>query len=284
MKKSVGAQAGVLRIECGDQKGIIHKVTGVLFRKGLNIVQNDEFVDSETCRFFMRTEYSGRSPDSALLRSLKAVLPRDARVDLVPRRRKAVAVLATREHHCLGELLIRNAYGELGADIRAIVSNHLFLKDLAARFKIPYHHVPHERMTREKHEAKLLAILRRLRPDYVVLAKYMRILSPAFTSRYENRIINIHHSFLPAFEGAHPYEQAYERGVKIIGATAHFVNEDLDKGPIIAQGVVPVDHSHDAADMAQAGRDVEKLVLAKALALAFEDRIFVSGNRTVIFD
>ena len=274
----------VLRIECEDRKGIIHKVTGLLFKKGLNIVQNDEFVDRERGRFFMRTEFSGSTPEAALLKGLHSVLPPGARAEMAPRRRKALVLFATREPHCAGELLLRHAYGELGADIRAVVSNHNDLKGLAARFRIPYHHVPHGADGREKHEAKILAVLRRYRPDYLVLAKYMRILSDGFTARYPDRIINIHHSFLPAFVGAQPYQQAYERGVKIIGATAHFVNEELDKGPIIAQGTVPVDHSHSPADMAQAGRDVEKMVLASALKLAFEDRIFVSGNKTVIFD
>ena len=130
----------------------------------------------------------------------------------------------------------------------------------------------------------MLAVLRKYRPEYLVLAKYMRIFSPGFVARYGNRIVNIHHSFLPAFAGASPYKQAAERGVKIIGATAHFVNDNLDEGPILAQGVIPVDHSHGAGDMAQAGREVEKMVLAKALELVFEDRIFVSGNKTVIFD
>jgi len=275
---------GILRIECPDEKGLIHKVTAVLYKKGLNIVRNDEFVDPAGRRFFMRTEFSGSAPGGGLLKALKAVLPSSAEVELVPDRRKTLVIFATREHHCLGELLLRNAYGELGAEVLGIISNHAHLKGLAARFDVPYRHVPHAAASRRSHEAEILRVLGRWKPDYLVLAKYMRILSSDFTARYENRIINIHHSFLPAFVGANPYQQAHERGVKIIGATAHFVNEELDKGPIIAQGLVPVDHSHSAADMAQAGRDVEKIVLAKALELAFEDRIFVSGNKTVIFD
>jgi formyltetrahydrofolate deformylase len=155
---------------------------------------------------------------------------------------------------------------------------------LTGRFGVPFHHVPHEGLGREAHEAELLRALEPYQPDYLVLAKYMRILSGGFVKRYRNRIVNIHHSFLPAFVGPNPYRQAFQRGVKIIGATAHFVTEDLDEGPIIAQAVVPVDHSYRPNEMAQAGRDVEKIVLAKALKLVFEERVFLSGNRTIVFD
>ncbi|MDD4891033.1 MAG: formyltetrahydrofolate deformylase, partial [Phycisphaerae bacterium] len=160
------------------------------------------------------------------------------------------------------------------------------LAPLARRFDIPFHVVSHEGIERAEHEARVRAVLdkEKLSPEYLVLAKYMRVLSADFVRAYERRIVNIHHSFLPAFAGANPYRQAFDRGVKIIGATAHFVTPDLDGGPIIAQDVIPVDHTHAAADMADAGRDVEKLVLAKALRLVLEDRVFVSGNRTIIFD
>lgn len=278
------ARTRVLRIECADEKGLIHKVTAVLFKKGLNIVRNDEFVDAAEKRFFMRTEFLGTAPDSSLRKGLKSLLPRGAKIELVPRRRKTLVILATREHHCLGELLLRQAYGELDADVLGVVSNQPSLAGLAARFRVPYRCVSHGGKSREAHEAEILKVLGRWKPDYLVLAKYMRILSPEFVARYKNRIVNIHHSFLPAFAGANPYQQAYDRGVKIIGATAHFVTEELDRGPIIAQGLVPVDHSHGVSDMTQAGRDVEKIVLAKAIRLAFEDRIFVSDNKTIIFD
>ena len=195
-----------------------------------------------------------------------------------------MVLFATSEHHCLGDLLIRHAFDELPARILAIVSNHDALKRLAGQFKIPFHYIPLGRCSRRAHEAAMLKVVNRYQPDYIVLAKFMRVLSKDFVKKFENRIINIHHSFLPAFAGAHPYQQASDRGVKIIGATAHFVTSQLDQGPIIAQGVIPVDHSHSVADITQAGRDVEKMVLAKALKLAFEDRIFVSGNKTVIFD
>ena len=274
----------VLRIECADQKGLVHKVTGVLYRKGLNIVENGEFVDAAIKRFFMRTEVAGKADPKPILNELQRLLPKDATVEISKPRKKNIVILATSEPHCLGDLLMRHAYGELHANILVVISNHPTLKPLAEQFRAPYHSIPFGSKTRQEQEAAVLKILARYKPEYIVLAKYMRILSGSFVRQFKNRIINIHHSFLPAFAGANPYQQAASRGVKIIGATAHFVNEELDKGPIIAQGVVPVDHSHSAQDMAQAGRDIEKIVLAKALKLAFEDRIFVSGNKTIIFD
>lgn len=274
----------VLRIECADRKGLVHKITGVLYRRGLNIVENGEFVDPGSGRFFMRTEVSGRADAPGIARELRRFLPQEAAVEIAKDRKKNIVLLVTKEPHCLGDLLMRHAYGELPANILAVVSNHKTLNSLVSRFKIPYVHVPAEDRGRESHEAAVLKVLARLKPEYLVLAKYMRILSETFVSRFKNRVLNIHHSFLPAFAGANPYQQAAERGVKIIGATAHFVSAELDNGPIIAQGVVPVDHSHSAMDMAQAGRDVEKIVLAKALRLALEGRIFVSGNKTIIFD
>ncbi len=274
----------VLRIECADAKGLVHKITGVLVRHGLNIVENGEFVDAETGRFFMRTEVSGAAVAKKILKDLARVLPHAASIELSEDKKKNIVLFATKEPHCLGDLLIRHAYGELNAKILAVVSNHKTLAPLVKQFKLPFFSVSAERKKRDAQEAIVLRIVQRLKPEYIVLAKYMQILSEFFTGRFKNRIINIHHSFLPAFAGAHPYQQAAERGVKIIGATAHFVTPELDNGPIIAQGTVPVNHSHSAEDMAQAGRDVEKIVLARALKLALEDRIFVSGNKTIVFD
>ena len=163
-----------------------------------------------------------------------------------------------------------------------MISNHDLLEPLATQFKLPFHHISHHDLSRPEHEAQVIETIDRYEPDYIVLAKYMRILSPEFVARYPARIINIHHSFLPAFIGANPYRQAFERGVKMIGATAHFVTDYLDEGPIIAQDIIPVDHTHTAADMAHAGRDVEKIVLARAVQLVFEERVFLSGSRSVI--
>jgi formyltetrahydrofolate deformylase len=262
----------------------VHKVTGVLYRHRLNILQNGEFVDRERQKFFMRTEFSGRADRTQILKELKAALPPGAVAQLSEYRKKNIVIMATREPHCLGDLLIREAYGELNACVLAVISNHEALRGLSENFKIPYHHVPYGKESKKASEARIFGILKQYRPEYLVLAKFMRILSKAFVYKFPNRILNIHHSFLPAFQGQNPYKQAAQRSVKIIGATAHFVTEKLDQGPIVAQAVVPVDHSHGVADIAQAGRDVEKVVLAKALTLTFEDRIFVSGNKTIIFD
>lgn len=274
----------ILLVDCPDQRGLVHAITGVLLRHGCNVLSNHEFVDHEQARFFMRTEFDGAIEPAAVEAELAAVLPVGTTVKLCDRSRPRIVVLATKEHHCLGELLIRHAFAELGADLVAVVSNYDQLADLTGKFAVPYHHVSHEGVSREQHEAALFEQVDRYQPDFIVLAKYMRVLTPAAVARYPFRLINIHHSFLPAFVGASPYRQAWQRGVKIIGATAHFVTNDLDEGPIIAQNVIPVDHSHSPEDMAQAGRDVEKIVLAKALKLVFERRVLLSGNRTIIFE
>jgi formyltetrahydrofolate deformylase len=278
----MGAQ--VLLVECPDRPGLVHGITGVLFRRGLNIVGNQEFVDRASGRFFMRTEFDGDAKAGDLLAELGAVLPPEALLRLSDLAPKRIVVLASREHHCLADLLVRHAYGELNARILGVISNHEALAPLVARFELPFRHVPHEGRTREAHEAAILAALREFDPEFLVLAKYMRILGPEFVARFPSRIINIHHSFLPAFAGARPYHQAFARGVKVIGATAHFVTEQLDEGPILFQQVMPVDHTHTPQDLAQSGHDVEQLVLARALKLVFEDRVFLCGNRTVIFD
>ncbi len=274
----------VLLVDCQDQRGLVHKITGVLARRGANILVNDEFVDGEHERFFMRTEFVGADDPAAVVRELEGLLPQPATVRTARSRHHRIVVLVTREHHCIGELLMRHEHGELGATIDAVIGNHANLQSLVERFGLPFHHVSHEGLSREAHEEAVAAVVAGYEPDYLVLAKYMRILTPKFIARYPGRIINIHHSFLPAFIGANPYRQAFERGVKIIGATAHFVTEVLDEGPIIAQAVVPADHTYGADEMAQAGRDVEKIVLAKALKLVFEERVFLNGNRTVVFD
>lgn len=274
----------ILLVECPDQRGLVHAITGVLLRHGGNVLSNHEFVDHDQARFFMRTEFDGIDSTATLEAELRAVLPAASRVQLTGLQRPRIVVLATTEHHCLGELLLRHAFGELGAELQAVISNHEQLRDLCSRFAVPYHHVSHQGLSREAHEAAVFATVDQYKPDFIVLAKYMRVLTPAAVARYPYRLINIHHSFLPAFVGASPYRQAWARGVKIIGATAHFVTDDLDEGPIIAQSVIPVDHSHSPEDMAQSGRDVEKIVLAKALKLVFEGRVLRNGNRTIIFE
>jgi formyltetrahydrofolate deformylase len=274
----------VLLVTCTDRPGLIHAITGILLRHGVNVVSNDEFVDRASQRFVMRSEFVGGEMLDAIPEEIGTLLPADAEVRLAGLRDPRIVVLATREHHCLAELLLRHAYEELGARVQAVVSNRPVLEGLTARFGVPFHHVPHEELTRDAHEAALQHALQPYTFDYLVLAKYMRVLSARFVRQYAGRIVNIHHSFLPAFVGANPYRQAFERGVKIIGATAHFVTDELDEGPIIAQDVIRVDHSDRVEEMAQAGRDVEKIVLAKALKLVFEHRVFVIGKRTIVFD
>lgn len=274
----------VLLVECSDRPGLVHGITGVLLQHGCNVISNHEFVDPEARRFFMRTEFTGEVDPATVERDTQSGLPSDATVRASTLQPRRVVVLASQEHHCLADLLVRNEYGELNARVGAVVSNHGSLSGLVQRFELPFHFIKHEGMAREAHERKLLEAIEPYNPDYLVLAKYMRVLSAEFVAHFPNRIINIHHSFLPAFVGAQPYVQAFRRGVKVIGATAHFVTEELDQGPIIVQEVLPVDHTHGPQDMAQAGRDVEKIVLARALKLVFEDRVFLCGNRTVIFD
>ena len=274
----------VILVGCKDEKGLVHRITGVLFEAGLNIVRNGEFVDGESNRFYMRTDVEGAVDSAGLCRALAEVLPADAWIEMRSPRPKKIAVLATKEYHCLGDLLLRHANGDLNAQICAVLSNHEVLGDLVRTFDLPFHCISHVGMARDEHERLLIEQLGEYELDYVVLAKYMRILSPDFVRAFAHRIINIHHSFLPAFIGANPYRQAFERGVKIIGATAHFVTDDLDEGPIVAQSVLPVDHRQTARDMARAGREVEKIALSRALDLVFADRVVVVGNRTIIFD
>src|SRR5436190_7755584 len=238
----------ILLIDCPDATGLVHRITGVLFRQGGNIVSNSEFVDRDANHFFMRTEFSGDVDAAALLRELREALPATATIRLADDAPRRIVVLATTEPHCLGDLLVRHEFGELSARILAVISNHQTLRKLVEKFDIPFHYIDHTGLDRAGHEAAVLRQIRQYAPEHLVLAKYMRILSPEFVAEYAQRIINIHHSFLPAFAGAGPYRQAFERGVKIIGATAHFVTNGLDTGPILAQDVISVDHSHSVAD------------------------------------
>lgn len=274
----------ILLVECPDRPGLVHDITGILFRRGVNVVGNHEFVDRALGRFFMRTEFDGTVDEAAVTQELSAVLPESATLRLIRPNPKRIVVLASKEHHCLADILVRHAFGELNASIAAVLSNHATLEPLVRRFGLPFHHVPVIGENRTGQESAVRDRVQELGPDYLVLAKYMRVLSPGFVREFPARIINIHHSFLPAFVGARPYHQAFERGVKVIGATAHFVTDELDAGPILVQQVIPVDHSHDAEELARSGRDVEQMVLARALRLVFEDRVFLCGNRTVIFD
>jgi formyltetrahydrofolate deformylase len=273
----------ILKVNCPDRAGLIYEISKIIYKHKLNIQKNSEFVNGEYQWFFFRAILKGEVEDSLLESDLKDILPKGSEVEIIQRKTKDIVILVTKESHCLGDLLIRYASGELNANIKAIISNHEDLKDLSLKFNLPYHCVSAEGLSRQDHEKKIIDIINSYDPQLIVLAKYMRILTPYFVQSFEGKIINIHHSFLPAFIGANPYKQAYNRGVKIIGATAHYVNNDLDEGPIIAQDVVSVNHDYSWKDMQKAGRNVEKIVLAKAVDLALDDRIFVFKNKTVIF-
>ena len=270
-------------IDCEDAKGLVYKISKVFYDRGLNIDNNREFVDKEHGRFFMRTVVTGIFNAKELQDELKSVVPSDAHIRVIEPKNKKIILMATKESHALGDILIRHADGELDAEIECVIANHDTLETFVRRFDIPFFHVPADGLTREEHESHVMKLVNEFEFDYIVLAKYMRILTPVFVKAYAQKIINIHHSFLPAFIGANPYKQAFERGVKIIGATAHFVTNDLDEGPIIAQDVIPVNHRLSWRDMQRAGRDGEKIVLSRALALVLHDRVFVNGNKTVIF-
>jgi len=271
-------------IQCNDEKGLVYKISSVFYNHSLNIISNNEFVDKAKNKFFMRSVVAGGIESQTLLQELQQVLPSPAQIDVITPKKKKIILMCTKESHALGDILIRYEAGELDAEIVGVVSNYDLLKPLVSKFDIPFYTVSHDGLDRDQHERQVLDCLAQFGEiDYIVLAKYMRILTPNFVRAYEDKIINIHHSFLPAFIGANPYKQAYERGVKIIGATAHFVNNDLDEGPIVAQDVIHVDHAYGWEDMQRSGRDVEKIVLSRALKLALEDRIFVYDNKTVIF-
>ena len=273
----------ILKVSCDDEKGLILRISEIVVKNGLNYLSTNEFVDHENHRFYMRAVLDGELEVKGFVNTLLAFLPRSAQVFCEESRRKNIVVMATKENHCLGDILIRENSGDLNANVLAVVANHEDLREFASKFDVPFICVPSDGVGREEHEKMVLAKLKKLNFDYLILAKYMRILSRDFVLNYEEKIINIHHSFLPAFIGANPYKQAYERGVKIIGATAHFVTECLDDGPIITQDVVLVNHEMDWQDMRRAGRNVEKVVLTRALDLVFDERVFVHKNKTVIF-
>lgn len=280
----MSSNLNTLLIDCEDAKGLVYKITDVVYQNDLNILLNREFVEHDSKHFFMRTVVEGDLDESAIKAQLKKELPENANIRLSSHNHKKIVVMATKEHHVLGDLLIRNEFNENRANISAVICNHNSLRTFVDRFDIPYHFVSHEDKSRKEHEAEILNVLKEYEPDYIFLAKYMRILSPDFVDQYRNRLINIHHSFLPAFVGAKPYHQAYKRGVKIIGATAHYVTNDLDEGPIIYQSTTPVDHRFDADQMAQAGREIESKVMAEATKLVLDDKVFIYGNKTVILD
>lgn len=274
----------VILIQCKDQVGLVSVITTVLAKQQVNIISMREHVDTNDNRFFVRIVIEGATNTALIEKELKSMLPEAAEIKVNPEPEKKVIVLVTKEYHCLGDILIRNHFKTLGAEVQAVIGNHTTLEDICNRFGIPFYYVSHENIDKAFFESSLLAIIEKYTTNYLILAKFMRILSPSFIEKTSLKIINIHHSFLPAFIGANPYRQAYERGVKLIGATAHFVTNQLDEGPIIAQQIIPVTHSFTTSDMVRAGKEIETAVLARALQLIFEDRVFVYRNKTVVFE
>lgn len=282
-------QTAVLRLNCDDQKGIVYNVAKFIYERGGNIIDAQQHKEELDDRFFMRVHF-----DRAEMKVTKAEFRRDLEelatgfgmdIELsFGDERKRMGILVSKYDHCLYDLFLRHQYGEFPADIAVVISNHPDLEHVAQSFRVPFFCVPVSKANKAEAEAHAMELLRQHYVDFVVLARYMQILSPAFVDAYRKRAINVHHSFLPAFKGARPYHQAYERGVKVIGATSHYVTEDLDQGPIIYQEVMRVKHTHSVSDLIAMGRDTEKKVLAEAVKAHAEDRIMVYRQRTIVFD
>ncbi|NEQ46541.1 MAG: formyltetrahydrofolate deformylase [Leptolyngbya sp. SIOISBB] len=287
MTQSTLYPSATLLVSCPDQQGLVAKIANFIYSNGGNIIHADQHRDEASDLFLSRIEWSLDSfnlPRDLIGPAFNAIAqPLGANwqlcfSDAVPR----LAIWVSRQDHCLLDLLWRHQAQEFAADIPLIMSNHETLKPIAEQFGIDFHHVPMNRDIRAEQEARQLALLEQYNIDLVVLAKYMQILSGDFLSQF-SQVINIHHSFLPAFMGAQPYHRAHERGVKIIGATAHYVTEDLDAGPIIEQDVVRITHRDDVKDLIRKGKDLERIVLARGVRLHLQNRVLVYGNRTVVF-
>lgn len=278
----------ILTLSCPDRTGIVHTVSGWLVQRNGNIVQAQQFGDEETQRFFLRIEFALPEPISAKtleaeFASIAAQFSMQAHIyDASVKAR--LLILVSRQGHCLNDLLFRAHSGQLPVEIAAVVSNHTDHAGLAASYGIPFHHMPVTPETRAEQEQQILQLSNELNIDLVVLARYMQILSTDLCRALSGNAINIHHSFLPSFKGARPYHQAHARGVKIIGATAHYVTEDLDEGPIIEQDIERVNHATSPTELTRVGSDVESLVLARAVRAHVERRIFLNGQRTVVFN
>jgi formyltetrahydrofolate deformylase len=283
------ARLATLLVACPDRKGIVATLAQVLYGHGANILDSDQHTDPVAGLFFQRIRVDLSSLDTdrvALEHGLREVAERFAmewRLAYAHQVRR-VAIFASKQEHCLYDLLIRYRAGELACEVAMVVSNHAEAAPIAKHFDVPFHHLPITPETKLAQEAAILALLEAANIDLVVLARYMQILSPELVARYPSRIINIHHSFLPAFVGANPYRQAYVRGVKLIGATSHYVTAELDQGPIIEQATIRCSHRDSVDDLVRKGRDLEKRVLAAAVRWHLEDRILVYAGKTVVFD
>ncbi|MEJ8852052.1 formyltetrahydrofolate deformylase [Variovorax rhizosphaerae] len=278
--------AYILTLSCPDRTGIVHAVSGFLLERGANIEEAAQYNDHDTGLFFMRVRFACDKHDEATLCSEIGVLATSFGMNWqlhaanVPMK---TVILVSKDGHCLNDLLFRWKSGHLHIDIRAIVSNHRDFYQLAASYNVPFHHIPVTAATKAQGEAKQLEIIESEGAELVVLARYMQILSNDLCQKLAGRAINIHHSFLPSFKGAKPYYQAHDRGVKLIGATAHYVTADLDEGPIIEQDVARADHTDTVEDLTARGRDTESQVLARAVKWHSEHRVLLNGHRTVVF-
>ncbi len=278
----------ILHINCPDQRGIIAQFTGILYDHGVNVLNLEQHVEPDEKLFFMRIHADLKNmeiSESALHEILDAQVNKmNANIQYnYPEHHQRVAIFVTKESAPLYDLLIKHQSGDLPCEIPCVISNHEKLSSVVAPFGIPFHHLPVSSDTKKSQEQEINSIMKAENIDLLVLARYMQILSTEFVSKYRGKIINIHHGFLPAFKGKSPYRQAWERGVKMIGATAHYVTEDLDEGPIIEQDVVSVNHQHSVKEMIQAGRDIERRVLTSAVKAHLEHRIILDGQRTIIF-
>lgn len=280
----------ILTLSCPDRPGIVHAVTAFLVQHNLNIIDSSQFGDPTSQRFFMRVHFKAESSEKPSVEDLRKAFESTASelsmdFQVVPAAQKTrVLIMVSKIGHCLNDLLFRQSTGQLAIEIPLIVSNHPDFAALAATYNIPFVHLPVTADTKPQQEAQVLELIREHNIDLVVLARYMQVLSPTLCEAMSGRIINIHHSFLPSFKGAKPYHQAYDRGVKIIGATAHFVTSDLDEGPIIEQNVVRVNHSMSPKELTHAGSNVESNVLATAVKYVTERRVLLNGHKTVVFN
>ncbi len=280
-------ETAVLLVDCPDRKGLVANVAGLLYRFGANITHADQHQDHEEGLFFMRIEWSLDGFDldrfAAEFRSMAVELRMRWRLKLISEPPR-VALFVSQALHCLVDILHRHASGELRCSIPLVIGNHPDAGNLARFYGVEFHHIPMQGDGKRAAEAEQLRLLRAANIDLVVLARYMQILSPEFVEEYPMRIINVHHSFLPAFIGARPYHAAFQRGVKLIGATSHYVTATLDDGPIIEQDVVRISHRDQVEDLVQKGRDLERIVLSRAVMWHLQSRILSYGNKTVIFD
>src|SRR5688572_8539377 len=270
-----------------DQPGLVARVAGWIFERGGNILHADQHRDMESGVFFQRVEWQQANDDSSAdaegFRSFASSLGMNARL-ISSKNRSRVAVFVSKANHCFHDLALRWRAGEFSGELVAVVGNHTDLADAAKSYGLPFYHIPISADTKQAAEAQQLALLRELGIDLLILARYMQVLSGGFLEALQRPVINIHHSFLPAFAGGRPYHQAHARGVKLIGATAHYATRDLDEGPIIHQDVTRVTHRHDVADLVRKGRDLERSVLSQAVRWHLEGRVLVYGNKTVVFD